>query len=113
MQEPVRITPATWAGITAILLIVGLAVTSSQGPSSRWHGWRRQLRADAAHHALMEQQDSTHLSDAKRAQLQKLRARFLQEGEAAPSLAALPDLAFSFLGSSCWMTGRPAPASKP
>lgn len=77
-----RLSPATWAGLAAILLIVGLAVTSTQGPAgSRWPGWRRQLRADAAHHALMEQQDTANLTPAKKAQLDHLRARFLQQGE--------------------------------
>ena len=80
-QEPTKLSPVAWAGLVAILLVVSLAVTSKQATSAfQWQGWRRQLRDDAQHHALMEQQDAERFTPAQLAQLNKLRARFLQEG---------------------------------
>ena len=43
----------------------------------------RELAEDAAHHALMEQQDAQHLSAAKQATLERLRARVLISGAPA------------------------------
>lgn len=72
-------------------MIVSLAVTSNHATSPfQWQSWRRQLREDAQHHALMERQDAERLTPAQLAQLNKLRARFLQEGQpsALPSHTA-------------------------
>lgn len=54
---------------------------SKQGTSAfPWQGWRRQLKEDAQHHALMEQQDAERFTPQQIKQLNALRARFLQEG---------------------------------
>ena len=161
-QEAVRPGVLTWLGLGAILVIVGVAVVSTQRNSAGhagWHAWRRclhlrlgsslltarplpsvkpspcacsrlrpfdhrmrsvpypsttgqcpqrsghyrnaivrnlyfvrqpvchmcrELAEDVAHHALMEQQDVQHLSAAKQATLERLRARMLISG--APPL---------------------------
>ncbi|CAL8465464.1 g5000 [Coccomyxa elongata] len=91
-KEPTKLSPVAWAGLVTILLIVSLAVTSNHATSPfQWQSSRRQLRDNAQHHALMEQQDAERLTPAQLAQLNRLRARFLQEELDAVAEAPSPD----------------------